>query len=137
MPLVDLVDETFLVVSPARLAAEFTDPDAWASWWPGLTLELAEDRGREGVRWRVTGGHGGVTGTSEVWLEPYKDGTVVHFYLRVDPAGDVPADPARRQRHADRLRHAYAVAFKRRLNALKDELEAGRAPGERGPAGEE
>lgn len=137
MPLVDLVDETFLVVSPARLAAEFADPDAWPSWWPELSLELAEDRGLEGVRWRVTGRTGGVTGTSEVWLEPFKDGTIVHFYLRVDPTDGVPAAAGRRRRLADRMRHTYAVDFKRRLNALKDELETGRAPGERTPGREE
>src|SRR5690606_23460328 len=81
MPLVDLVDETFLVVSPARLAAEFADPASWARWWPTLSLEVAEDRGRKGVRWRVTGGSAGLRGSSEVWLEPFRDGTIVHFYL--------------------------------------------------------
>lgn len=130
MPLLDLVDETFLVVSPARLAPVFADAGGWAAWWPTLTLELAEDRGLEGVRWRV---RGPLQGTSEVWLEPYKDGTIVHFYLRVDPSGSVPTDPARRRRLADRLRREYAVDFKRRLNALKDELESGRAPGARAP----
>jgi len=131
MPLVDLVDETFLVVSPARLAAEFADPASWARWWPTLSLEVAEDRGRKGVRWRVTGGSAGLRGSSEVWLEPFRDGTIVHFYLRVDPTEGVPADRWRRRRLADRLREEHAVAFKRRLHALKDELERGRAPGER------
>lgn len=134
MPLVDLVDETFLVVPPHRLAAEFADPKAWPRWWPTLTLELAEDRGDEGVRWWVRGCPPGAShqlrGTSEVWLEQVRDGTVVHFYLRVDP-DDVPRTTARRRRLADRLRRAYAVAFKRRLNELKDELEAARRPGER------
>lgn len=139
MPLVDLVDETFLVASPERIAARFAEPQTWRQWWPGLTLELAEDRGAEGIRWRVTGGwaasgEDALRGTSEVWLEPFHDGTIVHFYLRVDPVADIPDDRARakRRRLADRLRRRHAVDFKRRLNALKDELETGRAPGERG-----
>lgn len=117
--MVDLVDETYLAVPPAILAAVFRDPATWASWWPTLRLTVAEDRGREGVRWRVGGE---LTGTSEVWLEPYRDGTIVHFYLRVDPPGAPPAG-RRRTRLADRLRREHAVAFKRRVNRLKDELE--------------
>lgn len=122
--MVDLVDETYVAAPPARLAAVFRDPRTWASWWPALRLALAEDRGREGVRWRVTGE---LTGTSEVWLEAYRDGTIVHFYLRVDPP-DAPASGARRRRLADRLRHEHAVAFKRRVNRLKDELERDQPP---------
>lgn len=128
MPLVDLVDETFLAVPARRLATEFADPSAWARWWPTLRLELAEGRGDKGVRWQVVGEQ--LRGTSEVWLEQVRDGTVVHFYLRVDPV-DAPSSRQRARRLADRLRRAHAVAFKRRLNALKDELEAGRPPGER------
>lgn len=119
MPIVDLVDETYVRAPPARLAAVFCDPATWRSWWPTLRLDLAEDRGREGVRWRVGGE---LTGTGEVWLEPYRDGTVVHFYLRVDPP-DAPPPGRRRQRLADRLRREHALAFKARINRLKDELE--------------
>lgn len=117
--MVDLVDETYVHAPPARLAAVFRDPATWPSWWPTLRLDLAEDRGREGVRWRVSGRF---TGTSEVWLEGYRDGTLVHFYLRVDPP-DVPPPGRRRARLADRLRRRHALAFKRRINRLKDELE--------------
>jgi hypothetical protein len=124
MPMVDLVDETYVAVPPARLAVVFRDPATWSSWWPTLRLDLAEDRGAKGVRWLVGGE---LTGTGEVWLERYRDGTIVHFYLRVDPPGAPPAG-RRRTRLADRLRRDHAVAFKRRLNRLKDELEhAGRS----------
>lgn len=122
MPMVDLVDETYVGAPPERLAAVFRDPAAWSSWWPTLRLAVAEDRGPKGVRWRVSGD---LAGTSEVWLEPFRDGTIVHFYLRVDPRDPQPPGP-RRTRWADRLRHHHAVAFKRRVNLLKDELE-GRA----------
>lgn len=139
MPFVDLVDETFVVAPPRRLAAIFADARSWPRWWPTLALELAEDRGTEGVRWRVVGAGADqkypMRGTSEVWLESVKDGTVVHFYLRADPLFELPRSPVRQRRLADRLRRSHALAFKQRLHAVKDELEAGRAPGERPAAG--
>jgi hypothetical protein len=62
----------------------------------------------------------------EVWLEPFGDGVILHYYLRADPAGApyrsvhrAVAEVRRRQR-----------AIKRIFWALKDELEGGRRPGE-------
>ncbi|MGH3099144.1 MAG: hypothetical protein ACRDMV_24435 [Streptosporangiales bacterium] len=137
VPLVDLVDDTFVVAPPPVLAAEFADRASWRRWWPGLLLELDEDRGVEGVRWFVTGGRrgkgwraGDLTGTSEVWLEPYRDGTIVHFYLRADPVRALPADALKRRRWGDRVQRRHAVAFKRRLHDLKDRLERARLVGE-------
>jgi hypothetical protein len=84
------------------------------------------------MRWTVTGA---LVGSSEIWLEPVGDGTVVHYYLRADltrrgmPATPVTGPPGRLGRLGRRTARAYAVAFKRRLNALKDELEGGRLPG--------
>lgn len=124
MPLVDLVDETYVVAPQHRLAPVFADPRTWSAWWPDLTLEVAEDRGLKGMRWRVTGP---LAGTGEVWLEPYRDGTVVHLYLRLDPVA--ARDTGRARRAADRLRRGFAVDFKRRVAALKDDLEAGRELG--------
>jgi hypothetical protein len=125
MPLVDLIDEMFVVAEPASVAARFADPGRWELWWPDLRLSVFMDRGREGIRWSVTGA---LVGSSEVWLEPYGDGVIVHYYLRCDPAR--PAPPRRAARAAARLRHRHAVAWKRRINSLKDELEAGRASGD-------
>ena len=130
MPSVDVVDETFLAVPPARVAAEFADPRAWPALWPDLRLEVLADRGVEGVRWTVGGA---LTGSMEVWLEAVLDGTVVHYFLRADPTGPdgrparwpgrrATAETQRRQRAAKR------IAF-----ALKARLEAGRAPGEPPP----
>lgn len=137
MPVIDLVDDTFVVAPPPVLAAAFADPASWSRWWPGLALELDEDRGVEGVRWYVTGGRwgkgssaGDLVGTSEVWLEPYRDGTIVHFYLRADPAQTLPADVLKRRRLGDRVQRRHAVAFKRRLHELKERLEYGRVVGE-------
>lgn len=125
VPSVDVVDETFLAVAPEVVAAELAR--SWRSLWPDLRLEVVTDRGVQGIRWTV----GGVlVGSMEVWLEPVLDGTVVHYFLRADPAGPDgaprPAPPRRGAAEATRRqRAAKAIAF-----ACKDRLEAGRAPGE-------
>jgi hypothetical protein len=132
MTSVDVVDETFIAVPPARVAREFADPAAWPRFWPDLRLKVGTDRGEQGLRWIVSGA---LVGSMEVWLEAVLDGTVLHYYLRADPAGadGRPAPlPWRRgvAEAARRQRAAKAVAF-----GLKDLLEDGRAPGEP-PSGE-
>jgi hypothetical protein len=127
MPSVDVVDETFLAVPPAVVAAEFAPAARWPKLWPDLRLAVMADRGVEGFRWTV---QGALVGSMEIWLEPVLDGTVLHYFLRADPAGpDGTAQPAPRRRGAAearrRQRAAKAIAF-----ACKDRLEAGRAPGE-------
>lgn len=125
MATVDVVDETFLAVPPERLAPEFADPAAWRRLWPDLDLRVFADRAEKGVRWSVVGD--AWRGSMEVWLEAVGDGTVLHWFLRVDPVG--PVDRALSPRAATReavrrQRAAKALAF-----ALKDRLEAGRPPG--------
>jgi hypothetical protein len=129
---VDLIDETFVVAAPAELSAVVHDPQRWRAWWPGLRLTVFMDRGDQGIRWSVTGD---LVGSAEIWLEPFGDGVVVHHYLRADPTRPgsptepIEGDPAKQRRQADRIRRRHALAWKRSVNALKDELEAGRAPG--------
>jgi hypothetical protein len=121
MPLVDLADDTFVVAEPARLARRLIAAEFWRACWPSVRLDPYHDRGTEGMRWYV---RGEFTGTAELWLEPYRDGTVVHVFLR--------ADPARRQlagRRLARVRREFAVAVKSAMFALKDEVEAGRTVG--------
>ena len=123
VPGFDLVDETFVVATPAAVAAVVRDADRWARWWPDLTLGVFQDRGEAGVRWNV---RGALTGSMEVWLEPYGDWVIVHHYVRCDlPCGRTlsPAAAARLRRR--RERHAKRVFW-----ALKDELEAGRPAGQ-------
>jgi hypothetical protein len=127
MPSVDVVDETFLTVAPAVVAAELATPACWRALWPDLDLEVATDRGAQGVRWTV---RGALVGSMEVWLEPVLDGTVLHYFLRADPPGpDGTPRPLPVRRGAAmaraRQRAAKAIAF-----ALKARLEGGRAPGE-------
>jgi hypothetical protein len=132
VPWVDLIDETFIVAAPSELAVVVHDPQRWRAWWPDLQLTVFMDRGEQGVRWSVTGD---LVGSAEIWLEPFGDGVVVHHYLRADPTRPgsrtevVEGDPAKLARLADRVRRRHALAWKRSVNALKDELEAGRAPG--------
>lgn len=130
---VDLVDETYILVDRARIAAAVADPGRWRSWWPTLELTVFMDRGLDGIRWSMTGE---LTGSAEIWLEAQGEGVLLHHYLRGVPT--VPGSPtqqrpvpdsARGRREIDRLRKRHAVAWKRNVWALKDEMEGDRQPG--------
>lgn len=122
---VDVVDETFIAVAPAVVAAAVGQRSRWRTWWPDLRLEVQDDRGPAGQRWRVSGA---MTGSMEVWLEPVLDGTVLHYFLRAESA-DLSAGQLvgaiRRRRMG-----VKSMAF-----GLKAELEAGRPAGEAPHAG--
>jgi hypothetical protein len=120
VPAVDVVDETFLAVPPARVAKEFADPARWPVLWPDLRLEVITDRGAAGFRWTVDGA---LRGSMEIWLEPVLDGTVVHYFLRAEPVEVWPARRATKEAER-RQRAAKRIAF-----GLKSRLEAGREPG--------
>src|SRR2546423_5859359 len=85
MPSVAVVDQPFLAVPPALLAAEFARPERWRELWPDLALEVMTDRGERGVRWTV---RGALVGSMEGWLEPGLDGTGLHYFLRAAPPDD-------------------------------------------------
>lgn len=122
MASIDVVDELFVVAAPEVVAAEFAGPGRWRQLWPDLDLEVVTDRGLQGMRWTTAGA---LVGSMEVWLEPVLDGTLLHYYLRADLPPGCRGGPRRlvaeRRR---RQRAAKALAF-----AIKDRLEAGRAPG--------
>jgi hypothetical protein len=128
-PVIDVADELFVVARPEVVAAEFAGPARWRELWPDLDLEVVADRGAQGVRWTATGA---LVGSMEVWLEPMLDGTLLHYYLRAElPSG------RRRRRGRQRTARRIAAEARRRQRAakalafaLKDRLEAGRAPGE-------
>jgi hypothetical protein len=123
VPQLDMIDETFVVAEPATVAAAVHDPQRWRRWWPELELAVFADRGVQGVRWNVTGA---LAGSMEIWLEPFGDGVILHYYLRANPAGA----PHRSARRAVAEGHRRQRATKRIFWALKDELEGGRRPGE-------
>jgi ribosome-associated toxin RatA of RatAB toxin-antitoxin module len=127
MPSLDISCDDLVVADPAYVAERLGADTLWREWWPELTLTPSERRGPEGVRWAVTGA---AIGTAEWWLEQVRDGVVVHWYLRVDPVR--PAGPRRLRK----LREQYVARYRHHLWALKDELEAGRAAGERRPGWE-
>jgi hypothetical protein len=126
-PPVDLVDETFVVADRRLLARQISDPALWLEWWPDLRLSVVTDRGVDGIRWSVSGA---LAGTAEIWLEPWQDGVVVHWFLRAGlPPRGSGGSGSHLERECARLRHRYATAFKRRIHALKDDLERGRPAG--------
>ena len=133
MPLVDLMDETFVVADASVLAARLREPGLVRRAWPGLDLVVFMDRGDAGIRWSITGD---LVGSCEIWLEPYGDGVIVHYFLRADPTRrgsrtePRAGAPRKLQREAVRIGREHATRWKAVLHALKDELEAGRAPGE-------
>lgn len=130
---IDLVDETFIAAPPDLLAPIVADPLRWARWWPDLQLTVFMDRGVAGLRWSVTGA---LVGSSEIWLEPLGDGTMLHYYLRADETvarsstQAVAREPGPAAwRHWSRVRAAHAKAWKACVWALKDEVEGDRRPG--------
>ena len=125
---IDLIEETYFAVAPARVAAAIREPAFTGALWPDLRLTIFMDRGEAGMRWTATGA---LVGSCEIWLEPHGDGVIAHTYLRTDataprsetePAVLAPRVALRELRN--RARHAKLVWWR-----LKDTLEAGRAPG--------
>ena len=118
---VHVADDSFIAAGPELVAGAVADREHWRRWWPDLQLRVSRDRGVRGWQWVVEGAR---SGSAEIWLEPVLDGTLVHLYLRLDPAA-----PDTRPKAAERERVRRALAWKREVNALKDELEGGRAAG--------
>lgn len=125
-PAVDVADESFVVAPRVVLASRFADPRIAREWWPDLRLSVVRDRGVKGLRWSVGGA---LTGSAEIWLEPWGDGTIVHWFLRADLPDPPDRNAARAAARAERTTRAYVVDYKRRLNQLKDELERDRPVG--------
>jgi hypothetical protein len=117
LPLIDVADDTYLRVAPSELARLVADSAWWIRWWPDLVPHVTRDRGVKGQQWTVTGA---LRGSMEVWLEPVGAGTVVHWYLRADPARPRVARSPRRVRQE---RERRVRAWKSDMYALKDRLE--------------
>ncbi len=131
--MVDLIDETFFVAEPADVAAALREPTLWRTLFPDLELTVFQDRGDAGIRWTVTGR---LVGSNEFWVDPWKDGAIVHYYLRADltkrgsTTEPMTGEPMRLARRAIKERTRHSARMKAGLNEVKDRLEAGRRPGE-------
>ncbi|PJJ56061.1 hypothetical protein CLV56_0265 [Mumia flava] len=122
MPLVDVVDQTYVAVGPERLRARLCDEVALAAvLGPGLAVRCFEDRGRRGKRWRLSGA---LDGTAEVWLEELAEGTVVHVFVQADPSRSPRSARARR-----RVEERYHQALSRWVTSVRDELDGSRPVG--------
>lgn len=107
---VDIVDETFIRAAPEAIRPPFSDPRWVGQVWPHLRLATVRDRGAKGVRWAMTGQ---LEGEMEVWIEPFRDGAIVHHYVRGYRGARAPRDVTTR----------HTLRWKRAVHALKDRLE--------------
>lgn len=133
--MIHATDELF-VRAPQRVVAEaLLHVHDESSWWPAAKVaggygwvsldaptgaqgrriawkaSIADAREWEGFRWEFESGP--IQGTGEFWLEAYRDGTIVHHFLRADRVHGRPTAVVRDYRWALRIG----------LNGLKDELE--------------
>lgn len=144
-PAIDVVDSTWLGLTPERLAGPVADPARWRSWWPEFVLEVDELRGPKGVKWLVRSDDRGLlAGSMEIWLQQQhvgsgdEVGTLAHFFLRLDRRASAhPSRPLRR-RDVATLVEAHRRRAKQLFWGLSDELDPGRldrvaAPRARGP----
>jgi hypothetical protein len=141
VPVLDVNDQAFVARPPAAVRSDPDGPCGPARWVPGLGLAVVVDRGEEGLLWRAAArdpGGRGWAGTAEVWLEAWHDGTVVHLYVRLDPAPDLrpglrpdlgPDPPGARAvaRWREALRDRWRAAFL----AWRRDVDGWRRAGER------
>ncbi len=136
---VNTTDEIFVDAPPETVQRALLGLSEDASWWPGaragggygwvwlraptgrvfsrvrLKASIPSAREWEGFTWMLEEGE--LRGRAEWWLEAFKGGTIVHYYLDVERG-----DRAGIRRTASQVRrHRWAV--RRGMNALKDRLE--------------
>lgn len=126
---IQVADEIFVAAAPRLAASVVSDPARWRRWWPDLRLAVTEDRGEQGVRWRVDGP---ITGTMEIWNEAVLDGFILHYFLHAEPTRDLPDDPRARADDLAAENTRRRVAGKSMSFEVKQDLEADRHVG--GPA---
>lgn len=115
MPLLDIVDSTFIVAPISDLRTILCDETSWLAL--GMSVSCYEDRGLRGKRWTL---EGRLVGTAEVWLEEAYGGVVVHCFVQADPVG-------RASRAA--LRRRFARPLKRWVLDVKRTYDADRPAG--------
>lgn len=127
--IIQVADETFVAAAPSAAGDVVNDRARWRRWFPDLQLEVVEDRGNAGVRWRVAGP---AEGTMEIWCEEVLDGFVLHYYLHAEPTTPLPAEPAAAMAAIAALNKQRRVAGKEMSFEVKSVLEGDREIG--GPA---
>lgn len=116
MPQLDLIIDTYVHSRPDVVAERIADR-AWRhQFWSQWIVVVVEERGLEGVRWKLDDPH--ATGSTEIWIQPYRDRSLLHTYVRVDRVGR----PWPRWMAAVMQRRVRAD-LSRKLWTLKDELE--------------
>ncbi|QRY83868.1 hypothetical protein JVY00_18815 [Tsukamurella tyrosinosolvens] len=126
MSTIQVADVAFVAAHPSAVAAAMAGAQRWRGWFPDLRLTVTEDRGDLGIRWKVDGA---VTGTSEFWIEPHLDGSLLHYFLHAEPTS--PMTPA--QIVADvreRRVHGHDVMFDVKFTAENGRVLGGPAAGE-------
>ncbi|MFT3662010.1 MAG: hypothetical protein QM809_11575 [Gordonia sp. (in: high G+C Gram-positive bacteria)] len=123
---IQVADETFVAAAPTTAGEVVNDRARWRRWFTDLRLDVVEDRGDQGVRWRVAGP---VEGTMEIWCEPALDGFVLHYYLHGEPTRPLPDDPAEAMALIAELNKRRRVAGKEMSFEVKAVLEGDREIG--------
>jgi hypothetical protein len=124
MSSIQVADQTYVAAPGVQVGAAVSDPSSWRRWWPDLRLQVVEERGEKGIRWKVTGA---LTGTMEIWLEPSLDGVVLHYFLHAEPTGAAAWQLAKL--NLGKLTHTRRVAGKKMAFELKTTLERSRPVG--------
>ncbi|NDZ95485.1 hypothetical protein G3I13_15195 [Streptomyces sp. SID6673] len=126
---IQVADETFIAAAPSSVTEVVGDRANWRRWWPDLRLTVTEERGAQGVRWRVDGP---LAGTMEIWCQPVMDGFVLHYFLHAEPTTGLPAEGRARGLYLADANRDRRAAGKVMSFEVKDRLESGRWVG--GPA---
>lgn len=124
MSSIQVADQTYVVAPGVQVGAAVSDPSSWRRWWPDLRLQVVEERGEKGIRWKVTGA---LTGTMEIWLEPSLDGVVLHYFLHAEPTGVAAWQLAKL--NLAKMTHRRRVAGKKMAFEVKTTLERSRPVG--------
>lgn len=133
-------DEIYIPAPPREVIEALTRISVDASWWPGaratgeygwVEVDAPSGRPLSRVRWRadispVRDGegftwmlsNGELRGRAEWWIEAFKDGAIVHYYL------DCERGDRGRWRRLPTILRRHRWAVRRGLNGLKDAFAA-------------
>ncbi|MFD9828006.1 hypothetical protein ACFWXB_11085 [Tsukamurella tyrosinosolvens] len=126
MSTIQVADVAFVAAHPSAVAAAMAGAQRWRGWFPDLRLTVTEDRGDLGIRWKVDGA---VTGTSEFWIEPHLDGSLLHYFLHAEPTSPMKPEQIVADVRERRV-HGHDVMFDVKFTAENGRVLGGPAAGE-------